>query len=74
MGVDGPPPKRRARRADEAHEALIDRALELYQPRTPRRLDREDGREIVHNLSGFLSVVAEWKRREKAMSAGVTPK
>ncbi len=64
--MDGPSPKRRNRKADESHEALVDRALALYQPRTARPLDREDGREIIHNLSGFLSVLAEWKRREIA--------
>ena len=59
-------PNRRARPVDQLHEALIDRALVTYQPRARRTLDREDGREILHNLSGFLSVLSEWKRREKA--------
>ena len=66
--MDDPSPKRRNRKAHETHEALVDRALALYQPRTTLPLDREDGREIIHNLSGFLSVLAEWKRREQAAS------
>ena len=66
--MDGPSPKRSNRKAHESHEALVDRALAVYQPRTARTLDREDGREIIHNLSGFLTVLADWKRREKADS------
>jgi hypothetical protein len=49
-----------------SRETLIDRAIETYQPRTSRELTREDGREIIHNLAGFLAVLAEWKKRELA--------
>jgi ribosome biogenesis SPOUT family RNA methylase Rps3 len=49
---------------------LLDRAIALYQPRSPRPLTPEDGREIVGNIAGFFSVLADWDRRarEKAMA------
>jgi len=67
--MDARHPKRRDRPVEDAHEKLIDRALEIYQPRTQRQLSREDGREIIHNLAGFLGVLSEWKRRERAAAA-----
>ena len=58
-----PPPQ--PPRADK----LADRAVALYQPLTTRELTPEDGREIVANLGGFLSVLAGWKRREREQEA-----
>lgn len=44
---------------------LLDRAIALYQPRAPRPLTRDDAREIVGNIAGFFSVLAEWDRRAR---------
>lgn len=44
---------------------LLDEAIRLYQPRAPRPLTRDDAREIVGNIAGFFSVVAEWERRAR---------
>ena len=49
-------------------------ALTFWQPRSSRVLKPEDGREILDNLKGFFSVLAEWQRVEieqaRAGSAG----
>lgn len=47
-------------------DPLHDEAAALFQPRTARRLTREDGREITHNLTGFFRVLLEWDRAERA--------
>ena len=39
-------------------------ALTFWQPRSPRVLKPEDGREILDNLKGFFSVLTEWQRAE----------
>jgi hypothetical protein len=39
-------------------------ALTFWQPRSSRTLKPEDGREILDNLKGFFSVLAEWQRAE----------
>lgn len=48
---------------------LLEHTLEVFQPRTERRLNREDAREIVHNLTGFFRVLMEWEQRERARVA-----
>lgn len=47
-------------------DRVHDEAAALFQPRTARRLTREDGREITHNLTGFFRVLLEWDRAERA--------
>lgn len=51
-------------------------ALTFWQPRSSRTLKPEDGREILDNLKGFFSVLAEWQRSEaeqaRAESAAAT--
>jgi hypothetical protein len=39
-------------------------ALTFWQPRSSRFLKPEDGREILDNLKGFFSILAEWQRAE----------
>jgi len=48
-------------------EQLIEEALKVFQPRTSRKLTREDGREIVDNLVNFFHVLQDW---EKSKSPG----
>jgi hypothetical protein len=45
---------------------LIDQTIAIWQKRTERKLTREDGREIIENISGFFSILQEWDRRERA--------
>lgn len=46
---------------------LIQRTLEVWQPRTTRTLTEEDAREIVHNAVGFFGSLLKWEQ-EKASS------
>ena len=39
-------------------------AIETWQPRLDRDLSREDARQIVENVTGFFSILAEWSRPE----------
>ena len=49
-----------------ANDDLIDRTIELWQPRLRRDLSREDARQIVENVSSFFGILAEWSRAEDA--------
>jgi len=46
--------------------ALLDRTLEVFQPHSAQRLTRADAREIVQDVSSFLSLLAEWDREARA--------
>ncbi len=50
--------------SNAANDKLIDRTIETWQPLFDRALSREDARQIVENVTGFLSVLAEWSRAE----------
>ena len=52
--------------SSDSNELLLDRAIEVFQPRTSRKLTREDAREIAHNLTGFFSVLLDWHHAEQA--------
>ena len=41
-------------------DELIDKTLIAWQPRTSRKLSREDAREITENVLGFFSLLLEW--------------
>ena len=46
------------------NDLLIDRTIEAWQPRFETTLSREDARQIVENVTGFFSILAEWSRAE----------
>lgn len=52
-----------------ANDNLIDRTIELWQPRLRRELNPEDARQIVENVTGFFSILAEWSRGEATTPA-----
>lgn len=45
---------------------LIDQTVDIWQKRAKRQLTREDGREIIQNMSGFFRVLREWDRIDRA--------
>ena len=45
---------------------FIDQTIAIWQKRTERKLTREDGREIIENITGFFSILQEWERKERA--------
>jgi hypothetical protein len=44
---------------------FIDQTIAICQTRTERRLTREDGREIIENITGFFTILQEWERKER---------
>lgn len=53
-------------------DRLIDRTLEVWQPRLGRDLSREDARQIVENVTGFFRLLIEWSRTEVPSPANFT--
>jgi hypothetical protein len=47
----------------------IARSRQVWQPRTARDLTDEDARQIIHNVTGFFGVLAEWSRAEMLAAA-----
>ena len=43
--------------------------LQIWQPRMGRDLTDEDARQIMHNVTGFFGVLAEWSRAERLAPA-----
>ena len=57
---------------DNLKDDLIRGARQVWQPRLGRDLSREDARQIVENMTGFFSVLAEWSRAELPSPANDT--
>ena len=57
--------------ASDISDELIDQTLAVWQPRSARRLTREDARQIVENIAGFFQVLARWDQvaRQATMAA-----
>ena len=47
----------------------IARTRQVWQPRIGRDLTDEGCRQIMHNVTGFFGVLAEWSRAEKLVDA-----
>jgi hypothetical protein len=45
---------------------FIDQTVAFWQKRSKRQLTREDGREIIENMTGFFRILQEWDRAERA--------
>ncbi|TDR92997.1 hypothetical protein EV668_0242 [Enterovirga rhinocerotis] len=45
---------------------------QVWQPRLGRDLTDEDARQIMHNVTGFFGVLAEWSRAERLAAANDT--
>jgi hypothetical protein len=46
-------------------ESFLDGTIEFWQPSANRSLTREDAREIVENMTGFFSVLRQWREAER---------
>jgi hypothetical protein len=51
---------------------FIEQTIAIWQKRTERKLTREDGRQIIENISGFFSILQEWDQRERAAECART--
>jgi hypothetical protein len=47
----------------------IARTRQVWQPRIRRDLTDEDARQIMHNVTGFFGVLAEWSRAAERLAA-----
>ena len=47
---------------------FLDKTITFWQPRTTRKLTREDARQMIENATGFFRVLAEWDAKSKAAS------
>ncbi len=45
---------------------FLDQTVTFWQPRTSRKLTREDGRQIAENVSGFFRILLEWEAAERS--------
>ena len=54
----------------KSEDNLIDRTLEVWQPRNAQRLSDEDARAILENVKGFFTLLSEWETNEQQKKAG----
>ncbi|WP_157223410.1 hypothetical protein [Rhodovulum sp. PH10] len=45
--------------------SFLDETIAVWQPLSERPLNREDAREIIHNVTGFFSILLEWDAAER---------
>ncbi|PAP91797.1 hypothetical protein [Mesorhizobium wenxiniae] len=54
---------------DNDTDKQIARTRQLWQSRIARDLTDEDARQIMHDVTGFFDVLAEWSRAERLAAA-----
>ena len=54
----------------KSEDNLIDRTLEVWQPRNAQRLSDEDARAILENVKGFFTLLLEWETNEQQKKDG----
>jgi hypothetical protein len=52
----------------------IARTRQIWQSRLGRDLSDEDARQIMHNVTGFFGVLAEWARAGKTEKDNASPR
>ena len=54
----------------KTEDNLIDRTLEVWQPRNANRLSDQDARAILENVTGFFTLLLEWETNEQQKKGG----
>ena len=54
----------------KTEDNLIDRTIEVWQPRNANRLSDEDARAILENVKGFFTLLLEWETNEQQIEGG----
>ena len=54
----------------KTEDNLIDRTIEVWQPRNANRLSDEDARAILENVTGFFTLLLEWETNEQQKKGG----
>lgn len=44
---------------------LIKKTIQVWQPLSEKKLNEEDAREIIENITGFFSTLKKWDDKEK---------
>ena len=61
------------KRLDAANDRDVGRRIartrDIWQPRMGRELTDEGARQILHSVTGFFGVLAEWRRTELLAAA-----
>jgi len=53
---------------------FLDKTIAFWQPRTSRKLTREDARQMIENVTGFFKVLAEWDAKARVEQATLEPR
>ena len=53
---------------------FLDKTVAFWQPRTSRKLTREDARQMIENVTGFFKVLAEWDAKARIAQAASEPR
>ncbi len=54
----------------KTEDNLIDRTIEVWQPRNANRLSDQDARAILENVTGFFTLLLEWETNEQQKKSG----
>jgi hypothetical protein len=54
----------------KSDDNLIERTLEVWQPRNDHRLSDEDARAILENVTGFFTLLLEWETSKQQEKGG----
>ena len=59
------------KRLDAANDndPQIARTRQIWQPRLGRDLTDDDAHQIMHNMTGFFGVLADWSRADRLVAA-----
>lgn len=53
-------------------DKILDDAIQFWQPRAGRSLNREEARQITGNLVGFFQLLADWDDEAQKRHAPIT--
>tara|TARA_B100000378_G_scaffold271529_1_gene262153 strand:+ start:1270 stop:1548 length:279 start_codon:yes stop_codon:yes gene_type:complete len=68
------PRERKVRHSRRFSDELVEKARNVFQKRTSRKLTSEDARQILENLTGYFRVLHEWDRKQRTpKSEGAAP-
>ena len=54
----------------KTEDNLIDRTIEVWQPRNANRLSDDDARAILESVKGFFTLLLEWEANEQQKKGG----
>jgi hypothetical protein len=43
---------------------FLEQTVDFWQPRTSQKLTREEGRQIIENVTAFFQILLEWETAE----------